>query len=336
MQRCLELALNGLGSVAPNPMVGSVIVAGGEIIGEGFHQKYGGAHAEVNAIESVKDKKLLSKSALYVNLEPCAHFGKTPSCADLIIHHKIPKVIIGCRDTFHEVAGRGIEKLQAAGCEVTTGVLEQESRNLNRRFFTFHEKKRPYVILKWAQTLDGFLAPPPSLRNYWITNDFSRTLVHKWRTEEQAIMIGTNTVLTDNPRLTARLAAGKNPLRVVPDKNLRLSKDLNIFDGSAPTLVFTEKKMPAHEQIQYITVPFHKKLPHRMLEELFNRNIQSVIIEGGARLLTDFINEELWDEARVFIGSKTFGSGLKAPVMNSSPASSENILNDKLIIYINS
>lgn len=358
MFRCLELAKNGLGKVAPNPMVGSVIVYDGKIIGEGYHQQYGSAHAEVNAINSVKNKALLPKSTLYVNLEPCAHFGKTPPCADLIIKNNIKKVVIGCVDTFAEVAGKGIERLKNAGIEVVVGVLEEESLNLNKRFFTFHNKKRPYIILKWAETNDGFIdvdrgheensnplkkktdgfGPLHSTRNdvnNWITSPLSKKLVHKWRSEEAAIMVGTNTALNDNPQLNVREWAGKNPIRIVLDLNLRLPNNIHLFDKLIPTLVFTYKEKKSETNLEYIQIDASKKLIPQLLETLYKKNIQSVIIEGGTMLLQSFIDENLWDEARVFIGNKTFNKGLKAPQLNIHPTSKEKVSDDVLLIYRN-
>jgi diaminohydroxyphosphoribosylaminopyrimidine deaminase/5-amino-6-(5-phosphoribosylamino)uracil reductase len=276
MKRCLELARFGLGNVAPNPMVGAVIVYNGFIIGEGYHQKYGGAHAEVNAINSVRDKSLLDKSTLYVNLEPCSHFGKTPPCADLIVERKIPKVVIGTMDTFEKVSGRGAAILEKNGIKVCRGCLEKESREINKRFFTFHEKKRPYVILKWAETADGFIdrvREPGQTEPSWITDEIARMLVHKWRTEEQSIMIGTHTAMMDNPRLNVRSWTGKNPVRIVLDRELKLSSVLHIFDQSQPTLVFTEKKAESGVNPEYIKVRFDDTLLTAIMNECYNRMI---------------------------------------------------------------
>ena len=236
MKKCLELAKKGMGYVSPNPMVGCVIVFNDEIIGEGYHQEYGKDHAEVNAIENVKDKSLLKKSTLYVNLEPCVHFGKTPPCTNLIIESKIPKVVIGCADSYSEVSGKGIKKMQNRGIEIIVGVLGKESRELNKRFFTFHEKKRPYIILKWAESKDGFMAPLNQNKPFWMTSSESKKLVHKWRAEEEAILIGRITAKKDNPSLTVREVAGSNPIRIIIDKNLTLSGDLNLFNSDAKTI----------------------------------------------------------------------------------------------------
>jgi len=312
MQRCIELARNGLDNVAPNPVVGCVIVSNGKIIGEGYHRKYGEAHAEVNAINSVKDKENLKTATLYVNLEPCCYHGKTPPCTDLIIRHKIPKAVIGCTDPAPKVSGKGIEQLKGAGCKVTYGTLERECKELNRRFFTFNEKKRPYIMLKWAQTMDGFITNGKG-EPAWISNELSHTLVHKWRSEEQAIMVGTNTAHLDNPQLNVREWSGKNPLRVVLDKTLRLSKDLHLFDRSIPTVVFTSCEKKSQKNLEYVNIDFKNPIIPQILEELYRREIQSIIIEGGAELLNSFIKNDIWDEMRVFIGNKIFGNGIKAP-----------------------
>jgi diaminohydroxyphosphoribosylaminopyrimidine deaminase / 5-amino-6-(5-phosphoribosylamino)uracil reductase len=339
IQRCLEIASKGLGNTAPNPMVGCVIVHNELVIGEGYHQRWGEAHAETNAINSVRQQELLKESVMYVNLEPCSHFGKTPPCTDLIISKGIPHVVIGAVDSNVEVAGKGIAKLRKSGCLVEVGILEEECRFLNRRFFTFHEKKRPYIILKWAQTLDGFIdndrdgvdCPAP-----WITNDLARSLVHKWRAEEQSIIVGTNTALKDNPQLNVRDWTGKDPLRIVLDRTLRLPENLNLFDGSVATIVFTEKPDKSRQNIDYIPIDFSKDVPAQVLEELYGRNIQTLIVEGGAVLLNSFISAGLWDEARVFIGEKVFGKGIKAPVITEKVAGSEDIEESKLLLYFRS
>lgn len=339
MKRCIDLAKNGLGMVAPNPMVGSVIVHEGNIIGEGFHQIFGHAHAEVNAINSVKDKALLKNATLYVSLEPCSHFGKTPPCANLIIENEIPEVIIGCVDTFSEVSGKGIEKLKNSGINVSTGVLEKKCRDLNKRFFTFHEKKRPYVILKWAQTLDGFIDKKrdnslPQIN--WISDDIAKIMVHKWRSQEQAIMVGTNTALNDNPQLNVREVSGKNPIRVVLDKELRLPASLHIFDNKINTVVFTGKYKENVPNLEYIQISPDADLIPETLETLYKKSIQSVIIEGGKQLLETFIKINLWDEARVLIGNKTFGEGLPAPMLNNRAHSAETLGSNIILYYSNS
>jgi diaminohydroxyphosphoribosylaminopyrimidine deaminase / 5-amino-6-(5-phosphoribosylamino)uracil reductase len=338
MQRCLDLAGLGMGRVAPNPMVGSVIVHNDVIIGEGYHRKYGEAHAEVNAVNAVVRQELLKESTLYVNLEPCAHFGKTPPCSQLIIDKGIPKVVIGTIDPFSRVAGKGIEMLKKAGIDVQLGILEEESRKLNRRFFTFHQQSRPYIILKWAQTKDGFL---DKLRSFgseetaeWITNKTSKALVHKWRADEAAIMVGTITAIKDNPQLNIREWSGSDPLRVVLDRELKLKPDLYLLDGSIPTLVLTEISGSASNKIEHFKTEFDSNLLNKLMTELFNRDVQSVIIEGGEVLLNSFIEEGLWDEARVFTGDRYFGKGVDAPVITGNIASDEFIGNSGLIVYM--
>jgi len=318
MRRCLELAQLGLGSVSPNPMVGAVIVYGDKILGEGYHQKYGEAHAEVNAVNQVVANfsnyaELLIESVIYVSLEPCAHYGKTPPCADLIIKHRIPKVVVGCRDPFEQVNGKGIEKLQAAGVEVISGILEEECKWLNRRFFTRVQKHRPYIILKWAQTADGFFAPADGTQ-LWITGLESRKLVHEWRGEEDAILVGTNTVAIDNPQLNVRYGKGKLPKRIVIDRKLKLSRDLNVFDQTVETLVINEIKTEFDGKIKYISLEdFDRFVPQYILYQLYLQDIQSVIIEGGAKTLNSFIDERLWDEARIFTSETVLNNGIKAP-----------------------
>jgi len=324
MQRCIDLAKLGLGNTAPNPMVGSVIVHNGRIIGEGYHTKHGEPHAEVNAINSVKDKYLLRKSTIYVNLEPCAHHGKTPPCANLISEIGIPEVVIGTVDTAAHVSGKGINILKEAGCRVVTGVLEKESRELNRRFFTFHEKQRPYIILKWAQTKDGFIdierSTDTPIQPNWITNQYAKALVHKWRSEEQAILVGTNTALQDNPSLTTRNWKGKNPTRIVLDQHLTLPSHHNLFNYHAKTIVIagtslSDKKEKFANNIGIKFVDYKKGFYLQLFKILKELDIQSIIIEGGERVLNSFIKNNLWDEARIFHGNMEFGKGVKAPKM---------------------
>ncbi len=330
MRTCIALADNGMGNVAPNPLVGCVIVYKGKIIGKGYHEKYGKAHAEVNAINSVADKSVLKNATLYVTLEPCPHHGKTPPCADLIIKHKIPYVIIGCVDPNPLVKGKGIKKLLKAGIDVKTGVLENECYELNKRFFTAIEKKRPYIILKWAQTADGFIdinrtAKEKPLK---ITNPITDVRAHTWRAMEQAVMIGTNTVLMDNPKLTTRLVNGKNPLRVVIDRNLSVPKTFNIYNSEARTIIFNTKKNSTAKNISFVKVNFNGQLIKTILQKLNKLNIQSIIVEGGANLLQQLIDKNLWDEARVFTSKQKIASGVSAPVIKSKPAiniKSENI-----------
>lgn len=319
MHRCLELAKLGAGHVAPNPMVGAVLVHEGRIIGEGWHKEYGKAHAEVNCINAVQeeDRQFISQSILYVSLEPCAHHGKTPPCADLIIRHKIPKVVIGCRDPFKEVDGKGIEKLKAAGIEVETAVLEEECRELNKRFFTFHKKQRSFIILKWAQTADGFIAGDDSKR-ILISNEFSNRLVHKWRSEEAAIMVGTNTALRDDPALTTRLWPGPSPVRLVIDMNLRLPGSLKVFDGSERTIVFNTIKEDEKPNLSFIKLDKEKQFVPQLMDVLYRLQLQSVLVEGGAALLQTFIESGVWDEARVIVnGELSIGNGLPAPVLKN-------------------
>ncbi|HVV54319.1 MAG TPA: bifunctional diaminohydroxyphosphoribosylaminopyrimidine deaminase/5-amino-6-(5-phosphoribosylamino)uracil reductase RibD [Mucilaginibacter sp.] len=337
MRRCLELAALGMGSVSPNPMVGAVIVHEDRIIGEGYHRQYGQAHAEVNAVNRVLDRfenaeELLRASTIYVSLEPCAHYGKTPPCADLIIRHQIPSVVVGCRDPFEQVNGKGIEKLQGAGIDVVSGVLENGCRWLNRRFFTRVEEKRPYVILKWAQTADGFFAPEDG-RQYWITGPESRRLVHKWRSEEDAVLVGKRTAASDNPRLDVRYWQGSSPKRVVIDRRLELGRDLNLFDQSAETLIFNEIKTDIDGRIKYIALEdFERFVPQYILYQLYLQDIQSVIIEGGAKTLASFIEAGLWDEARIFTGEAVFKKGIKAPEINGTKADCVILGKDKLQI----
>ncbi|MDB5115185.1 MAG: ribD 2 [Mucilaginibacter sp.] len=341
MQRCLDLAALGMGNVSPNPMVGAVIVHNDRIIGEGYHQKYGEAHAEVNAVNQVIARfddavDLLKQSTIYVSLEPCAHYGKTPPCADLIIKHRIPKVVVGCRDPFDQVDGKGIEKLKDAGIEVIVGVLEEECKWLNRRFFTRVQKHRPYIILKWAQTEDGFFAPDDH-QQYWITGPESRKLVHQWRGEEDAVLVGTHTVAIDNPQLNVRYGNGKSPKRVVIDRKLTLDKGLNIFDQSVETLVFNEVKTDIDGKNKYIALEdFDRYVPQYILYQLYLQDIQSVVIEGGAYTLNTFIEAGLWDEARIFTGNTTLLKGIKAPQIKGIIATEFLSGTDRLQILNNS
>lgn len=317
MKRCHELALNGLGFVAPNPLVGCVIVKEEQIIAEGWHKKYGEAHAEVNAVRSLPADFDFSTCVLYVNLEPCSHHGKTPPCSDLIIEKKFRKVVIGNLDTNPLVAGKGIEKLKKAGIEVISGVLEKEGRELNKRFFTFHEKKRPFIILKWAQTENGFISrwPLSDVReDNWITCNETNKLVHQWRSQEQAIMIGTNTAINDNPELTVRLTNGNNPIRIVIDRQLKLNNKLNIFNAAAKTIVISEQQKNNHDNISYITLNKENFNVENIFEAIAKQNISSVFVEGGALLLDSIIKSNLWDEARVFVNPKLqFKNGIAAP-----------------------
>jgi len=335
MYRCLELAKLGAGHVAPNPMVGAVLVYEDRIIGEGWHKEYGKAHAEVNCINAVKEenRKLIPLSTLYVSLEPCAHFGKTPPCADLIIANKIPNVVIGCRDPFEEVNGKGIEKLKAAGINVESGILEEECTLLNKRFFTFHTKKRPFVLLKWAQSNDGFIAGENSNR-LLISNENTNRLVHKWRSEEAAIMVGTNTALHDDPSLTTRLWPGPSPVRLVIDMNLRLPGSLKVFDGSVKTIVFNTVKQEEKPNLSFIKLDKEKKFIPQLMDALYKLKIQSVLVEGGAALLQTFIESSVWDEARVIVNNElTIGRGLPAPVLKNEQLVTEEKISTNTISY---
>ncbi|MFD2098367.1 bifunctional diaminohydroxyphosphoribosylaminopyrimidine deaminase/5-amino-6-(5-phosphoribosylamino)uracil reductase RibD [Flagellimonas iocasae] len=338
--RSIELGKKGLGTTAPNPMVGCVIVHHEKIIGEGFTSPYGGPHAEVNAINSVENKSLLPEATLYVTLEPCSHYGKTPPCADLIIKHNIPAVVIGIKDPHDKVAGKGIEKLEAAGCKVTVRVLEDECRAHLKRFLTFQEQKRPYIILKWAETADGFIAPDPNLRKsnpepFWITNPYSKQLVHQWRSQEQAILVGTNTVLEDNPKLNTRDWVGKNPIRVVLDRDLKIGSSFHVMDGSVKTLVLTqiEDKSKYLNGIDYEVIDFSKPVAKQICEVLYKHSITSLLVEGGSKTLQTFIDEGLWDEARIFEAEKFFENGIQAPRFIGKLLSEESILSDTLITY---
>jgi diaminohydroxyphosphoribosylaminopyrimidine deaminase/5-amino-6-(5-phosphoribosylamino)uracil reductase len=326
MRRCFELARQGKGYVAPNPLVGSVIVHQDQIIGEGFHEMYGNAHAEVNAIASVKDKSLLRQSTIYVNLEPCAHHGKTPPCADLIIEHKIPKVVVGCTDSYEEVAGKGISRMKLTGIDVQVGLLEKEALELNRRFFTFHQQKRPYVILKWAQTQDGFIdkiRDNDEKGNFWITQIETKSLVHKWRHEEAGILVGKNTIINDNPHLNVREIKGTSPSRFVidPHAEIDISK-YNVSDNSAKTFVI-QKNNTENLSVSEVLDHVHKE------------GIQSVIIEGGKYTLQQFIDSGLWDEARILYGISEIKKGQTAPTIKGKIMKSYFYGKDKIEIIRN-
>lgn len=335
MHRCISLAAQASGNVAPNPMVGAVLVYYDKIIGEGYHKVYGGPHAEVNCIDSVEanDRSLISESTLYVSLEPCAHFGKTPPCADLIIRHNIRKVIVGSLDPFAEVNGKGIEKLIDAGVNVIKGVLEKECKELNKRFFTFHTKRRPFIILKWAQTADGKIGNVGNNR-LLITNDFTNRMVHKWRSDEAGIMAGTNTVMMDDPQLTNRLWHGNHPVRVIIDKDLRLPSSLKVFDGTVKTIVFNALKNEESDNLIYYQVTRDVNLVHQMLNGLYQMKILSVMIEGGARLIQSFIDEGAWDEARVITNTDlVLDSGVPSPELTEANLSMEENIGKDVIRY---
>ncbi|AOW11185.1 bifunctional diaminohydroxyphosphoribosylaminopyrimidine deaminase/5-amino-6-(5-phosphoribosylamino)uracil reductase RibD [Flavobacterium gilvum] len=338
IKRCIALAKNGLGATYPNPLVGSVIVYEDKIIGEGWHQKAGEPHAEVNTVNSVKDKSLLKKSTIYVSLEPCSHFGKTPPCCDLIIKNGIPNVVIGTVDPNIMVAGNGIKKLIEAGIHVTVGILEDECNELNKRFFTFHQKKRPYILLKWAQSQDGFIAPleKSEKKPVWITNSHSRQLVHKWRTEEQSILVGTQTVIDDNPKLNARDWYGNNPIRLVLDQYNRIPKENAVLDNQTKTIVFTNSKTAiSEESTTFEVINFEQNIAGQIADLLYKHNIQSVIIEGGLQTLQTFIDANLWDEARIFTGKAFLGNGIKAPLIPKINSEKYTIEEDELTITRN-
>lgn len=331
MKRALELASLGMGKVSPNPMVGCVIVHEGKIIGEGYHQVYGGPHAEVHAVNSVADQELLREATAYVTLEPCAHWGKTPPCANLLVDRGLKKVVIAAVDSNPLVGGKGIDILRKASIDVEVGILEKEARWQNRRFFTQIEKKRPYVILKWAQTQDGFVARQ-DYSSKWISGSLSRQLVHRWRSEEDSILVGKNTALHDNPRLDVRDWVGKNPLRIVLDSRLALPQTLHLFDRSIPTLCYNTLKSAVTENLEFVKTEGDFPI-HALLADLHSRKVQSLIVEGGSHILGQFISAGLWDEARVFTGKAKFETGIPAPTLNQNPTESLTIGEDILNIY---
>jgi len=334
MRRCIQLAKLGAGNVAPNPMVGAVLVYENKIIGEGYHKKFGEAHAEVNCINSVneKNKLLIEKSTIYVSLEPCAHHGKTPPCSDLIIEKKIKKAVIGCQDIYKEVAGKGIEKLRNAGVEVVTEVLEKECRDLNKRFFTFHQMKRPYIILKWAQSVNGKIGSEEE--RIFISNDYTNRIVHKWRSEEAAILVGTHTALKDDPSLTTRLWKGSNPVRIVIDKELKLPSSLKIFSDEASTVIYNCLKDSSKKNLRYIKLD-NQNFFKEMLSSLYENYTQSVLVEGGSKTLQSFIGAGLWDEARIVSNQKMIiENGITAPEMkNFFLIKQERYLSDTIDYY---
>lgn len=338
MRRCITLARNGAGFVSPNPMVGAVVVCDDKIIGEGYHAKCGEAHAEVNAIASVHDKELLKRSTIYVSLEPCSHHGKTPPCAELIIKMQIPRVVVGSKDPFPQVAGRGIAMLRAAGIEVVDGVLKNECDELNKTFMHCHTAKRPFVLLKWAQTADGYMdykrMSEDQKKPLILSNEESRREVHKLRSEFDAIMVGTTTALLDNPSLTVRYWSGRNPIRIVLDQNLDLPKDLHLFDGGVTTLVINEiKNSKEGSGLEYIRMDFSLNLLSQLLAELQRRKIESLMVEGGCVLLQSFIDERLWDEARVEYAPFCIGNGVPAPMLNGVMKGVETIKSNRIVHY---
>lgn len=338
MQRAIELAKLGMGTVAPNPMVGCVIVKNDTIISEGYHREFGSAHAEVNAINNLPSDFNFEDCTLYVNLEPCSHFGKTPPCSNLILEKKIKKVVVANLDCNPIVSGKGIQRLRENNIEVITGMLEKEAQELNKRFFCFHEKKRPYIILKWAESADGFISkiPVPENKNEnWITCEESKKLVHQWRSEEQAILVGRNTVLTDDPQLTTRLVKGKNPARIILDGNLSIPSSAHVYENNADVIVINNLKDETLTNIRFIKLDLIENNLIAMFHKLSELNYLSVIVEGGAVLLNSLIEKNLWDEARIFVGNKNFHSGLVAPKMNKSNARAETIGTDLLYILKN-
>ena len=336
----MSIAKKGIGYSRPNPSVGAVIVWNNTIIGEGYTSSYGGNHAEVNAINSVKDKTLLKEATIYVTLEPCSHHGKTPPCADLIIKYQFKKVVIGCIDSNRLVAGKGVERLKKAGVDVLVGILESECLYHHRRFFTVQEKQRPYIILKWAETKDGFIAPLSKEKQQpvWISNQYSQQLVHQWRSQEHAIMVGTSTVIDDNPTLNVRSWSGQNPVRIVLDRSLRIPKTATIFDKSVQTIVITDvgaKPQQFDKNLIFEEIYFSKNIAIQICEVLQKNKIQSVIIEGGLQTLQTFIDEDLWDEARVFVGDKEFKEGVPSPKLNRVTNEEMNLHTDVLKKYRN-
>jgi len=341
IKRCIELAKNGLGATYPNPMVGSVLVLNNAIIGEGWHKKAGEAHAEVMAINMVKDKSLLHQATIYVSLEPCSHFGKTPPCANLIVESGIKNVVIGIVDCNSKVSGKGIRHLKNNGCNVIVSVLEKECYQLNKRFFTFHNKQRPFIFLKWAETKDGFIdilrdSTSKNTPN-WISNEYSQQIVHKMRAEEQAILVGTNTALNDNPSLNVRSWNGNNPIRIVLDRSLKIPQHYNLLNNEIKTIVFSEVKFisDSKSNIIFERIDFNKNVPKQICEVLHRYEIQSLIIEGGRQTLQSFVNANLWDEAFVFTGETEFKKGLKAPKIEKVPIKTKKVSTDTLHIYRN-
>lgn len=328
MKRALDLAVLGSGHVSPNPLVGCVIVFENRIIGEGWHKKYGEAHAEVNAVNSITDKSILSKATVYVNLEPCSHFGKTPPCADMLVRNQVKRVVIANVDTFQKVNGQGIRKLRDAGIEVETGVLEREGRDLNKRFFTSVEKGRPFITLKWAESADHFIA----LENYeskWISNELSRQLVHKMRTEVDAVLVGTNTARHDNPKLNVRDWSGRDPVRVVIDRNLNLDSGLNLFDKSQPTICYNLLRNEDQHNLTFVQLTETDFL-NSLLADLHRRKIQSLMIEGGTQTIQSFVNAGFWDEAMIFRSQSSFGKGIAAPIVQGDTVNETGIGSDLL------
>ncbi len=333
MQRAIELAMNGLGAVSPNPLVGCVIVNDGKIVGEGWHGKFGEHHAEVNAIHDLDDVTMLNNSTVYVNLEPCSHHGKTPPCADLLVKNKIKSVVIANQDPNPLVMGKGIAKLESNGVKVVKNVMEEEGRMLNKRFFTYFKKHRPYILLKWAETADGFIAK----KNYdskWISNKYSRKLVHQWRSQEDAVLIGTNTAIYDNPKLTVRDWEGRDPIRIVIDRKLRIPADYHLFRPGPTTLCYNLKKSGKNNNVEWIKLTGDDFI-NQLVSHLYERQVQSVIVEGGPTIMNEFIKLNLWDEARVFKSMKVIGKGIKSLKIETKPVDINYIMDDKLEFHYN-
>lgn len=334
MRRVLELAMLGSGHVSSNPMVGCVVVKDNQIIGEGYHEKFGQAHAEVQAIQSVADKSLLEGATLYVNLEPCSHYGKTPPCSHLIVEHKIARVVFANIDPNPLIAGAGFEYLMSNGIEVIQGILEEEGRELNRRFFTYMENKRPYIILKWAETADGFLAKE-NFDSKWISNDLSRKLVHKWRTEEDVVLVGTNTALYDNPQLNVRDWTGRNPVRAFIDKQLQVPVGAHLLDASQETICYNHLEQDVRNLVEYVKVDPLDDMLDVIIQDMYVRKHLSILVEGGTHLVKSFMKKGLWDEIRIFRSPNEFGAGIESPVVRAKAFSHEMILDDELIVYRN-
>lgn len=333
MARCIQIAQNGLGSTFPNPFVGSIIVHNQKIIAEGYTSAYGGPHAEVNAIRQIKDDSILKECTLYVTLEPCSHYGKTPPCCDLVIAKEFKRVVIGTLDPFAEVNGQGYLRLLENGIDVTLGVLEEECKELNRRFITFHQEKRPYIILKWAQTQDGYMGHDDVQK--WITNRYSRQLVHEWRTEEQAILVGKKTALVDNPQLNTRFWEGKNPLRISIDKFLAIPRYFHLYDQSIPTVIFNAIEDREDKNLKLVKIDFDSNIIPPILDYLYQNNFQTLIVEGGSDTIQKFIDMNLWDEARVLSSNAFWNEGILAPIVRGKRVSQQKIINDHVTVIRN-
>lgn len=338
MNRCFQLALLGSGNVAPNPMVGAVLVYNDRIISEGYHAKFGGPHAEVMALAPINDRKILEQATLYVSLEPCSHSGKTPPCTELIISKNIRKVVVAVEDPFPQVNGSGIKQLAEAGIEVSIGLLEEQAKRINRRFFTFHQNKRPYIILKWAQSPDGYIAPVAENKKgivHWISNPVSQRLVHRWRSEEQAILAGRKTIEADNPQLNVRGIAGNDPVKIIIDPDLSLNESYTVFKSETPVIIFNLVKNSIAKNITYVKINNHGEMIKEILDFLYQYKIQSVLIEGGAFTINKFITGGCWDEARIFTGGKLLQNGTPAPAFSGILYEKHKIADDTLDIYFN-